>query len=321
MENGEFVLENEEWRICNYFIVNKMYFKNLKLERKISPSLEGIGGRKIRFINLMIIFIICLFFMNCSPKNSQEITVSETAQPAMLQTQQIQVSTPNIQVDSLLFKKSTRVNLDFSLPETDIYYTLNGENPQKYNVPFDIRESTEIDVQARKNGFQDSDWVAATVFKVNNKTQNTTIELTPEAHENYPATGAGSLIDLQKGKLNFRAGQFWSGFQAEEVVVRLNFETMTEVEKIYLSLLSDHNSWIFLPKQIEVWNEDELVGTTNLDEPESAEKSVLKSIAVDITPDEYKKLVIKILNHKSIPDWHAGKGTPPWLFMDEIFVE
>jgi len=50
------------------------------------------------------------------------------------------------------------------------------------------------------------------------------------------------LIDLRKGTLNFRAGQFWSGFQSEEVVVRLSFEQATEVEKIYLSLLSDHNS-------------------------------------------------------------------------------
>jgi len=136
--------------------------------------------------------------------------------------------------------------------------------------------------------------------------------LTPEAHENYPATGAASLIDLQKGTLNFRAGRFWSGLQAEEVVVRLNFER---------TLLSDHNSWIFLPKQIEVWNEDELVGAIDLNKPESAEKSALKSIAVNVTPKEYKGLKIKILNHKNIPNWHAGKGTPPWLFMDEIFVE
>jgi len=211
--------------------------------------------------------------------------------------------------------------LDFALPETEIYYTLNGENPQKYDVPFDIQKTTNISVQARKNGFQNSDWIETTLIKVNDKTQNATIKLTPEAHENYPATGAASLIDLQKGTLNFRAGEFWSGFQAEEVVVHLNFEKATQVEKIYLSLLSDNNSWIFLPKQIEVWHEDKLVGTTNLNKPESTEKSALKSIVVDMSPNKYKELTIKILNHKNIPDWHAGKGTPPWLFMDEILIE
>jgi len=242
-----------------------------------------------------IILIASFFLVSCSQNNLQKITVSDTAQAAMLQTQQIQLSTPNIQVDSLLFIKSARVSLDFALPEADIYYTLNGENPQKYDAPFDIQKTTNMSVQARKNDFQNSDWVETTLIKVNNKTQNAKIELTPEAHENYPATGAASLIDLQKGTLNFRAGRFWSGFQAEEVVVRLNFETATKVEKIYLSLLSDHNSWIFLPKQI--------------------------AITVDITPNEYKDLKIKIINHENIPDWHAGKGTPPWLFMDEIFVE
>jgi len=249
-----------------------------------------------------IILISSLFLVSCTPNNLQKITVSDTAQSALLQTQQIQLSPPNMQVDSLLFKKSARVSLDFAMPETDIYYILNGENSQKYDAPFDIQKTTNVSVQARKNGFQNSDWIETTIIQINNKTQNADIELTPEAHKNYPATGAGSLIDLRKGTLNFRAGQFWSGFQSEEVVV-----------------------WIFLPKQIEVWNEDKLLGTIDLNEPKSAEKSALKSIAVDITPNEYKNLKIKILNHINIPDWHAGKGTPPWLppwlFMDEIFVE
>ena len=240
-----------------------------------------------------IILIASFFLVSCTPNNLQKITVSDTAQPALLQTQQIQLSTPNIQVDSLLFIKSARVNLDFALPEAEIYYTLNDEKPRKYDTSFGIQKTTNIRVQAQKNGFQNSDWTEATVIKVNDKTQNATIEINPEAHENYPATGATSLIDLQKGTLNFRAGQFWSGFQAEEVVVNLNFEKAMEVEKIYLSLLSDHNSWIFLPKQIEVWHEDELIGTTNLNEPKSAQKSALKSIATDITPNECKYLIIK----------------------------
>jgi len=239
----------------------------------------------------------------------------------MLQTQQIQLNTPQIQVDSLLFKKSTQINLGFALPETEIYYTLNDEKPQKYDAPFHLQKTTNIRLQARKNGFQNSDWIETTLIKVNSKTQNASIEVSPEAHKNYPATGATSLIDLQKGTVNFRAGQFWSGFQAEEVVVSLNFEVATEVEKIYLSLLSDHNSWIFLPKQIDVWAQGELIGTTNLNVPESAEKTALTSILINIEPNEYNTLEIKILNYEKIPEWHAGKGTPPWLFMDEILVE
>jgi len=88
-----------------------------------------------------ILLIASLFLVSCTPNNLQKITVSDTAQAALLQTQQIQLSTPSIQADSLLFKKSTRVNLDFALPETEIYYTLNGENPQKYDVPFDIQKT------------------------------------------------------------------------------------------------------------------------------------------------------------------------------------
>jgi len=268
-----------------------------------------------------IIIIISLFLVSCTPNNVQKLTVSDTERLALLQTQQIQLNTPQIQVDSLLFKKLAQVCLDFALPETEIYYTLNDEKPRKYDAPFHLQKTTNIRVQARKNGFQNSDWIETTLIKVNSKTQNAKIEVSPEAHENYPATGATSLIDLQKGTVNFRAGQFWSGFQGAEVVVRLNFEQVMEVEKIYLSLLSDHNSWIFLPKQIEVWTQGELVGTTNLDVPKSAEKTALTSIPINIEPNEYKTLEIKILNHEKIPEWHAGKGTPPWLFMDEILIE
>jgi len=71
-----------------------------------------------------------------------------------------------MQVDSLLFKKSARVSLDFAMPETDIYYILNGENSQKYDAPFDIQKTTNVSVQARKNGFQNSDWIETTIIQL-----------------------------------------------------------------------------------------------------------------------------------------------------------
>ena len=35
----------------------------------------------------------------------------------------------------------------------------------------------------------------------------------------------------------------------------------------------------------------------------------------------YSKDYVVIENMDSIPEWHPGKGTLPWLFLDEILVE
>ena len=37
------------------------------------------------------------------------------------------------------------------------------------------------------------------------------------------------------------------------------------------------------------------------------------------TSVHYVKVVIQHL--EAIPQWHPGKGTPPWLFIDEILIE
>lgn len=264
---------------------------------------------------LLVGFVFCIA---CSAtKFGQE----EAVKMALLQTENVQLSNPRINVDSILFRTSAQVSLAFELPETALYYKLDDVKPKNYDHPFVINQTTSIQVQARKEDFLPSDWVEQTFIKTNDKTTNARIELLPNAHENYPSTGASALINLQKGSLDFRSNTAWSGFQTEQVVIKLDFEKEIDIANIYCSLLSDHNSWIFLPKRIQVWQQNELLGTTKLIYPAAAEKPALKMISVAIAPKKYKTLELRILNHTQIPDWHVGKGSAPWLFLDEVFID
>jgi hypothetical protein len=34
----------------------------------------------------------------------------------------------------------------------------------------------------------------------------------------------------------------------------------------------------------------------------------------------YRYYKFTVLNIKKLPDWHPGKGTPGWIFIDELFL-
>jgi len=268
--------------------------------------------------------IACLF-LGCSQTTLQQMETplveKQKEKIAFLQTEMVQLSDPIIVADSLLFRKSAQVHLEFDLPEAEIFYSLNDGEAQKYETDFVIKESTLLKVQARRKGMVDSDWIEQVLVKLNDKTQNVSIDLNPLPHENYPGSGTNTLIDAQKGSLDFRANNAWLGFMAPEVSIFLEFEEETSIDKIHLSLLADAPSWIFLPDSITVWQKEQLVGSIDIAPTKKSDKTTLKTIPINIVSDKYKYLKIIILNQKEIPDWHPGKGASPWLFIDEIFID
>ncbi len=266
-----------------------------------------------------LLIILCVYACSTA-KVGQEKQSGGLEKIALLQSEAVPLGEPRWNIDSLWFRGSTGVSLAFDLPEASIYYTLDDSEPIKYTAPFTLSQSTVLRAQSRREGFMASDWQSETVVQLNDKVKKARAELNPAANEKYPGGGAASFIDLQRGTLDFRSGQAWSGFQSPEIAVNLHFELATVMEKIYLSALSDHRSWIFLPERVEVWEGDKMLGSTPVGVSEAAEKASRKLIPVAIPSGQYRDLLVKIISPSEIPAWHAGKGYAPWLFLDEILI-
>ena len=250
----------------------------------------------------------------------QEIT--EDIQVQYLQEEQIQLAAPVIKVDSFLFRESAKVEMSFDVDDAEILYAIGGDEMKEYDKPILIDKNCTLQAKVRKKAYRDSETVYLQFKKVSINLSDTDISVSPIASETYPGSGATTLIDLQKGTLNFRDGNQWLGFQSKIVDIDLGFPDAQAFDQVCLSILSDEKSWIFRPEKIYLVLDGDTLSI--LEVPKTKRNELANSSFWCFLVDQRKKcsklkVVVESLNE--IPAWHDGKGTPPWLFIDEIIVE
>ena len=263
---------------------------------------------------LMIFAVICLMSCGRSIDKAGD-------QISFLKSDQVKLSNPVVSVDALIFKDATRLGFEFGLLDARVFYKIDDGAYQPYSQPLSISESSKISYFTQKAAFQNSDTSHIQLVKSSNKIEGASLTLSPAPHENYPGNGVHSLKDLEKGQLNFRANNAWCGFQSKVVEIDLSFDTAQKINKVILSILEDHNSWIFAPKQIQVFIDKHLIAEKQLRIPTEASTPTLVFLEIPFKATSGKNLKVLIENLDLIPAWHPGRETVPWLFIDEVLVE
>ena len=242
-----------------------------------------------------------------------------------LKAEAVQLAPPMIQVDSLLFNNAAQIKLYPGSNEAEIRYTLDGSevtsDSPNYLEPISVSTTTHLNVKAFHPDFNASEVVERIIIKMSKDISESTISVQPEAHESYRAMGPSTLIDGRKGEFNFRSGNRWLGFQTNETLVNLEFSEKVSIEKVLVGLLQDHGAWIFLPDAIEVKTSDRSIGKLKLKPSVNGDSKKMGFMEIPVEKGEYDQLTIIIHALQEIPDWHPGKGTMPWTFMDEILIE
>ncbi len=263
---------------------------------------------------LMMILAVGAFNLACQPKNTN-----------FLKTDEVQLAPPRIAIDSLLFIQSATVQLSAGSEEATIKYTLDGSDVNSdapdYTSPLAISSSTQIKVRAFHPEYSSSDTEERTLIKMSKDISGSEIMIQPDAHSNYAALGPQTLVDGRKGEFNFRSGNRWLGFQSDEVIMDLEFSEPTAVKKVFVGLLRDQGAWIFFPKTIEVKALEKSIGYFNVEQAGVEESKKMRFMEIPVEQGEYDQITITIKALEGIPDWHPGKGTMPWTFVDEILIE
>jgi len=261
---------------------------------------------------LFVLFLV--LHLACKPE-----TVSHA------QAATFQLASPIIELDSILFSKSAQVTMDLGLPKSTINYTLDGgevdQNSAEYNRPITIENSATIKAKSFHDDYLSSTTATAQTTQITHTITNANIQLTPEPHENYQGNGAMGLIDLQKGSLHFRGSKEWLGFQTKEVNISMVLKSEHKISALFLSHLVDQSGWIFPPKSVQVLSNGKEIGRADLDQAANKQTSHLGMTHIPINIDNYTNIELRIIPLDEIPSWHDGKGTSPWLFIDEILIE
>ena len=235
---------------------------------------------------------------------------------------------PTISAESDLFTDSLIVHLDMDFQGVNIYYSLDGTDPDlnsfRYDKPLNLRHSSLLKAVCIKDGWEPSSIVERQFVFVEKAIEH--ISLLKPPSDKYKANGAKTLIDLVQGSSTFSDGQ-WLGFEGEGMEARLDLGSMQSVSSLSLGALEATGSYIFFPKGLTVLTSKDGVNfnqvakanyqTTTIPNQEARNKYF--QLSFNETEARYLKVLVD--GQMTNPNWHPAPGAKSWLFVDEILVD
>ena len=269
-------------------------------------------------IVLLSFAVVCFF-------NSCRHTVESI--PSMSDAIEFQLSSPLITTEKTLFKDSTLLILESPYPGAVLWFQaldIHTQSPTaaiRYESPISLKENTILRAFATHTEYQTSDTVSLEVFKIKHPLHQSQISISPGANAAYLGKGNSTLINDTKGSVSFRNSDEWLGFDQPKITIDLVLNPQLSIDKVLISSLIDQDAWIFPLAAIEVKGGNKVLGSYVNNDANSATNAQLKTFMVKIPNNHYNKLTIELTSVINIPDWHPGKGTQAWLFIDQILVE
>ena len=238
-----------------------------------------------------------------------------------------QLNPPMIVVEKDIFTDTIEVAFDISFKEVDLLYTLDGTIPdstsQKYTGPFILDQTADIQVIAKKEGWQTSDPAQKSIVRA--RYQPKGIKLSQPPDDRYKAEGVSSLINFVKGTTEFAGGE-WLGYEKSHLTATLDMGQLVPVSNVTVSALEATSSYIFFPKNIKVW-----VSKDGGAYQPAAQKAIpvaktpappsIRNFTLNFDQQEARYIKVAVKSNLVNPNWHPAPGAPCWLFVDEILVD
>ena len=244
-----------------------------------------------------------------------------------LKNKLMKINSPVIEQDSSIIKTSLNVHLKHLLNGVDIFYTINGEQPDslslKYVEPIRVSENTVLKAKAYKTGWHSSAVVQRTFYKSGITPDTVFLSETP--HPKYPGKGAKTLFDRSLGETNISNGE-WLGYKDYDLEFTIGFKNRQVLKSVEINSLTAIAPHIFPIKSITVSGSNNGIDFKQISQAEfpMAEKGspVQAELFACNLPDKtnLKYYRITVSNVKKMPDWHPAKGELAWIFIDEVFL-
>ncbi|NDV96315.1 beta-N-acetylhexosaminidase [Dysgonomonas sp. 521] len=215
----------------------------------------------------------------------------------------------------------------FTYDNAPIYYTLDGSEPTekslKYENQLEVNSSTQIRAVAIRKGEKSKEYTASFGF---NKATFKDVRLQNEPHKNYIYGGAPVLVNAKKGGGSFSDGE-WLGFHKDDFVATVDLKEPVDISNVTIGTFISPGSWVFGATEYSIAVSDNDKDYKQvfdekypvLDESNPDDRIVDLVAKFPTEKARYVKVTAKVTN--PIPDWHAGKGHPSFVFVDEIIIE
>jgi len=241
----------------------------------------------------------------------------------------IKINNPVIEQDSSVMTDHLNVAIKHLLKDVNIRYTTDGSEPDSlksntYTQPIRLSKNTVLKVKAFKTGWLSSDIVKRTFYK--SEIRPDTVFLLSRPDKKYSGNGAATLIDLELGGSNSSNGK-WLGYKDADMDFVVGFNQKQPLKGAHFNALVNTGSYIFPIQSISVQGSNDGKSYQRITEvrfPETDKTAPNGAISCNCNFPEstsyiYYKFTLR--NLKELPNWHPGKGTPAWIFVDELFLD
>lgn len=238
----------------------------------------------------------------------------------------MKLNQPRLNTIVSIFKDSLPIKITHAINGVEIRYTTDGTDPDSLQSPrykdgINIKESSTVKARAYKTGWYGSDILSYDFLQSIYKPDSIAFILPPS--EKYKGEGAKTLLDKELGNFDIQSGK-WIGYQADLSFI-LYFNKPTKLQSISFHIMKNIPVHILPPQELEIWGgTDEknlkLLNVIKNRMPEKGEPNELLKINVPLAAKLYSCIKVTGKNFKKLPDWHAGKGQPAWVFLDEILL-
>ena len=209
--------------------------------------------------------------------------------------------------------------------DTPIRYTMDGSEPDEnsplYAGPIEIRENCILKARSERNGMSGRTYEKT--FAAHKAMGRPVQALTP-THHNYTYNCPDLLTDGIRGEGPYNSGDFAGWYDKPfEAVVEMDG---TAYSSVSLSTIAFRHDWIFGPMDMTVYTSEDGENFTQVahaDYPVTGlidDGNVCEAYTLNFPETSAKFLKVTASCIESLPDWHPGKGSPGFLFADEVIV-
>ncbi len=227
---------------------------------------------------------------------------------------------------SINAKSQVALKLKTADNQSIIKYTIDGTEPTSSSLQYPAsgvlvtQDATIKAATFNKNGEKLSKDLSK-YYYINNATgRKYTLIDQPKKYTGGETFG---LTNGAKGEANNL--ETWVGFEGKTLDATIDLGQTMNLQKVSFAFLRDKDSWILLPREVEVLVSEDGKNFTsvkkmplgNLD----GNEKIVQQLSVGIDGKKGRFVRVIAQNYGKLPDDHPGKGNPAWLFVDEIGVE
>lgn len=237
----------------------------------------------------------------------------------------IALNPPILSANRIIFNDSAVISAYHPVRGVVLKYSLDEKDPDSAKSPvtqgkFVLNNSATLKVTAYGNGWLASTPSKITVYKSAYRADSIRWKQ-PPSDPRYAVLGAGILIDtIKSDEFDFN-NRKWIGSQ-KELELYISFKEPVELSSVGFSSEVITGPYLFPPESIRIEGGLQEKGLHLLSASRPAQPKKDKTDFLFLTEKFAKQKVrflkINISPVAKLPAWHAGKGKPAWVFIDEI---